>query len=53
MIAHLPVAGVEAMVMAATINFLFKVKPEMLGLSPPPPAHSQVSAMKGEPHTTG
>jgi cobalt/nickel transport system permease protein len=31
-IGHLPVAAVEALVMAATINFLFAVKPEMLGL---------------------
>jgi hypothetical protein len=34
-VAHLPIVGVEALVMAATINFLYKVKPEMLGLSTP------------------
>ncbi len=34
-VAHLPVAGVEALVMAATINFLARVKPEMLGLALP------------------
>ncbi|MCS6978213.1 MAG: cobalt transporter CbiM [Gemmatales bacterium] len=34
-LAHLPVAGVEALVMAATINFLARVKPEMLGLTLP------------------
>ncbi len=32
-VAHLPIVGVEALIMAATINFLYKVKPEMLGLN--------------------
>lgn len=31
--AHLPIVGVEALIMAATISFLYKVKPEMLGLT--------------------
>jgi cobalt/nickel transport system permease protein len=34
-VAHLPVAGAEAVIMAATVNFLAKVKPEMLGLTVP------------------
>ncbi len=32
-VAHLPIVGVEALIMAATVNFLYKVKPEMLGLA--------------------
>lgn len=39
-VAHLPVAGVEALVMAATINFLARVKPEMLGLALPASAET-------------
>lgn len=39
-VAHLPVAGAEAVIMGATVSFLAKVKPEMLGLqvtrTPPP-----------------
>jgi cobalt/nickel transport system permease protein len=33
LIAHLPVAAVESLVMAATLNFLYNVKPEMLGIT--------------------
>jgi cobalt/nickel transport system permease protein len=39
-LAHLPIVVVEAFIMAATINFLARVKPEMLGLqltTPPDP----------------
>lgn len=35
LVAHLPVAGIEAVIMAATISFLARVKPEMLGLEEP------------------
>jgi cobalt/nickel transport system permease protein len=37
-VAHLPLAGVEGLVMGATIAFLAKVKPEILQLSIPPAA---------------
>lgn len=37
-VAHLPVAGVEGLVLAATLGFLARVKPEMLGLVVPPAA---------------
>ena len=33
LVVHLPVAAVEGLVMAATVNFLYKVKPEMLGIT--------------------
>jgi cobalt/nickel transport system permease protein len=37
-VAHLPVAGVEGIVLGSTVSFLARVKPEMLGLK-----------LKGEP----
>jgi cobalt/nickel transport system permease protein len=39
-VAHLPVVAVEALVMGATVSFLARVKPEILGLHRPaaPPA---------------
>jgi len=33
-VAHLPVVGIEAAISAFTVSFLFKVKPELLGMGP-------------------
>lgn len=36
--AHLPIVALEGVVLGFTVNFLIRVKPEMLGLKCPPPA---------------
>lgn len=33
-LAHLPVVGIEGAISAFTVSFLFKVKPELLGMDP-------------------
>ncbi len=40
---HLPVAVVEGLVLGSTVGFLVRVKPQMLGLSPPPPVSEEVA----------
>lgn len=41
-VGHLPVVGLEALIMAAVVNFLVRVKPEMLGLQTPTKVEKQV-----------
>ncbi len=37
-VAHLPIAAVEGVIVGFTVGFLAKVKPDMLGWTAPPPA---------------